>query len=67
METGKYRRDPYSKAIINTDHDEYRKYIQQRNQAIQLQNVTKEVNALKKDIGDIKGMLQQLINGKVNG
>jgi hypothetical protein len=60
-------RDPNSKAIINNDYESYRKYIDDRNHKLDFVKTKKDVSNLQKDIKEIKEMLQQLINGKVNG
>ena len=53
-----------SKAIINTDTDEFNRYRAERARILQLDQVSQEVQQLQKDMGDIKMLLQQLVNGK---
>jgi len=61
---GKFVRQPDSKAVINIDTDEYNRYKAEREKILQLNQVSHEVQQLQKDMGDIKMLLQQLVNGK---
>jgi len=61
---GKFARQPHSKAVINIDTDEYNRYKAEREKILQLNRVSQEVQQLQKDMGDIKMLLQQLVNGK---
>lgn len=64
-------RDPFSKAILNTNRsalqehrkkrDMLKKTVVQRNE---LNNVIEEVNSIKTELNDIKILLEQLINRK---
>ena len=64
------RRDEYSKGITNIDNDAYTRYMhgavvrKQRNST--LEENTKEINNLKKDVSEIEDMLRQIIS-KQNG
>ena len=62
--SGKFVRQPDSKAVINIDTDEYNRYKAEREKILQLNQVSQEVQQLQKDMGDIKMLLQQLVNGK---
>tara|TARA_B100000287_G_scaffold434978_1_gene501248 strand:- start:2631 stop:2888 length:258 start_codon:yes stop_codon:yes gene_type:complete len=63
----KYR-DPISNAIINTNVDEYAKYMKaynsRRNKAEDFDTLQKEVSDLKSDISDMKTLLKQLVEEK---
>lgn len=57
-------RDEYSKAIVNTDNKGYQDYIINRNRLKSQQetalNNSKEIENLKKDVSEIKDLLQQI-------
>jgi len=55
------RRDPYSKAIVNVDKNEYMAYVGKRKRTERLEYVEHQVFDLKNDIKDIKDMLQRLV------
>lgn len=59
-------RDSVSKAVINTDNIGYENYINQRNKLLAdklaIQQNTKDIQELKQDITDIKGMLSTILN-----
>lgn len=67
METKTFIRDSHSQAIINNDNQGFQRFKQQRERELQLQKTIKEVENLKKEVRDLKRMLQQLIDGQVNG
>lgn len=58
-------RDPISKAIINTDIGGRETYIEQRNRLLaerqQLQQNTNDIETIKQEVGDIKMMLQSIL------
>lgn len=62
-------RDPVSKAIINTDSTGYEQYMSQREKLLKekeaVVNNTREINALKTEISDMKEMLKIILE-KVN-
>ena len=60
-------RDIDSMAVLNIDTVGYQRFAQERARILQLQRVTNEVAILHEDINDIKQLLQQLIDGKLNG
>ena len=62
-----YIRQPGSSALLNKDATAFNKFKAERERIFQLENLSKEVNTLQKDMGDIKMLLQQLVNGKTNG
>ena len=59
-------RDEYSQAIINTNKTAYQIYMERRMKAEKSQddirNCVKEINSLKKDLKDIKGLLRGNLN-----
>lgn len=56
-------RDPNSNAIINTDFNEYQKYIIMKNKKKdEIQVLKDEVLNLKSDINEIKNLLKELVN-----
>jgi hypothetical protein len=58
-------RDISSGAIINTNIDEYNRYLKQKNSFQKkeqlLQQNTEEINNIKNEISEIKSMLMQLL------
>jgi hypothetical protein len=48
--------------IVNTNSDGYVKYMMQKNLAKKMQSVEEEITELKQDMGEIKSLLQILIN-----
>ena len=58
-------RDSLSKAVINTDTIGYETYLEQRNKLLAekraVEQNTKDIQELKHEIGDIKGMLEQIL------
>ena len=56
------RRDPHSKAIVNTDKQQYVAYLKKQQKAERLEHVESKVYDLQSDIKDIKQMLQQLVS-----
>lgn len=67
METKAFIRDTHSQAIINNDKQEFLRFKQQRERELQLQKTINDVESLKKEVREIKRLLQQLIDGRVNG
>lgn len=59
-------RDSVSKAVINTDMVGYETYLQQRERLLAERNAvkqnTQDIQELKQEIGDIKGMLTIILN-----
>lgn len=60
-------RDAYNQAIINTNTDEYDTYIRRRTLMEQQQEYLlkheNDINTLKEDLNEIKGLLLHLIKG----
>ena len=58
-------RDSVSRAVINTDTTGYETYLEQRNRLIAQKDAvkqnTQDIQELKQEIGDIKGMLEQIL------
>lgn len=51
------KRDPFSKAIINTDKIAYEKYISLRDQK---NKEREEIESIKNDLAEVKSLLAQL-------
>ena len=60
-------RDPKTNSIINTNMSEYNEYISRRDSKIEdtkkIQNLEKDIDNIKFDLGEIKCLLRSLING----
>ena len=60
-------RDVSSNGIVNTNVSEYQTYmkrIRMRNeQGDQIRNAVKEINNLKAELREIKGLIKELVNG----
>ena len=56
-----FLRDTSNHALINTNVNAYKNYIQQRESQKRVMNIEEEVTFLKKDVTDIKEMLMILI------
>lgn len=54
-------RDSKSKAIINVDDSAYKDYRNRKNLQNKMINMTEEINDLKNDIGEIKLLLNQIL------
>lgn len=67
MDDKSFIRDKHSQAIINNDNQGFKRFKQQRERELQLQKTLNEVESLKKDVRELKRLLQQLIDGRVNG
>lgn len=63
-----FLRDQSNHALINTNVNAYKQYVQQRESQRKVMDIEGEVNSLKKDVTDIKEMLMILIkqNSKEN-
>ena len=55
-------RDPETGAILNTSTSEYSTYITRRNKKL---DEKAELDEMRKDIDEIKSLLQQLVNHKL--
>ena len=60
-------RESSSHAIINADNTGYSIYMQRvrarEKQGDQIRNAVKEINTLKSELWEIKGLIKELING----
>ena len=60
-------RDTSSNAVINSSTSEYRiymaKYRAREQQSDELRNACKEINTLKAELREIKGLIKELVNG----
>lgn len=60
-------RDQRTKAILNTDMNEYNNYIALRNSKQssndKIKNIEGEIETVKSELGEIKSLLRELING----
>tara|TARA_X000000950_G_scaffold284868_1_gene389013 strand:- start:4002 stop:4223 length:222 start_codon:yes stop_codon:yes gene_type:complete len=62
-------RDENSHAIINTDRQAYNAYIKLKKQKLEekeeLDSFKKDLDCMKNEIGEIKSLIKQLINGNL--
>ena len=60
-------RESSSHAIINSDNSGYSIYMQRvrarEKQGDQIRNAVKEINTLKAELREIKGLIKELVNG----
>lgn len=60
-------RDEETKAIVNTDMNEYNNYMRLKNikekENNRINNLENDVNAIKDDLDEIKNLLRNLSNG----
>jgi len=56
-----------SNAIVNTNVSEYQTYMnrikQRERHGDQIRNAVKEINSLKAELREIKGLIKELVNG----
>ena len=61
-------RDLKSQAIINTDSDAYARYmarkVKQQKKDDEVRKVIRDVNEIKKEMFEIKGLLKKVIDGR---
>lgn len=57
-------RDMDSRAILNTNTNEYLAYKTKRDRERKLNSVVDEIDQIKQDMADIKSMLQQIIGNR---
>jgi hypothetical protein len=59
-------RDSESNAIVNTDYENYKKYVDLYKQKIseskKIKELQNEVSSIKEDLGEIKDLLRSIIN-----
>jgi hypothetical protein len=62
-------RDENSHAIVNTDRQAYNAYIKLKKQKLEekeeLDSFKKDLDCMKNEIGEIKSLIKQLINGNL--
>ena len=62
-------RDENSNAIVNTDRQAYNAYIKLKKQKLEekeeLDSFKKDLDCMKNEIGEIKSLIKQLINGNL--
>ena len=60
-------RETSSHAIVNADANGYSVYMKRvrarEQQGDQIRNAVKEINTLKKELREIKGLIKELVNG----
>ena len=60
-------RDVRSNAIVNHNVSEYQTYMKRirdrEQQGDQIRSAVKEINTLKKELREIKGLIKELVNG----
>ena len=60
-------RDTNSNAIVNTSKSEFQLYMKRvrsrEEQGDQIRNAVKEINTLKAELREIKGLIKELVNG----
>ena len=60
-------RDINSNGIVNTNRSEYQTYMKRvrarEQQGDQIRNAVKEINTLKAELREIKGLIKELVNG----
>lgn len=60
-------RDSHSNGIINTDYENYKKYVdsykRKVEESMRIKNLEGELNVIKNDLNEIKSLLGNLING----
>lgn len=61
----KFVKDKDSSAIINIDKVGWEQYKHARRNILQQEQLAKDVVSLQNEIGDIKNLLQQLLDGKI--
>ncbi|NBR22680.1 MAG: hypothetical protein EBU08_02610 [Micrococcales bacterium] len=66
-EDSNFSRDEGNHALLNSNIEAYKMYRQQRNQQAETVSLQGQINDLKKEVSDIKGMLRVLIQRENNG
>jgi len=57
-----FKRDHYSRALINVDHQGLNSYIKSREQAIKIKNMSAEMGILRKELSSLKGIIQNIFS-----
>lgn len=64
MDTKTFVRDPFSKALVNTDKAGLEAYKARREQTKKVEMISRDINTLKAEFEEIKLLLRQLIKNK---
>ena len=59
-------RDSFSNGIVNTDYENYKKYIESYKQKLsetkEIKDLQEEVSSMKEDLSEIKSLLRSIAN-----
>jgi hypothetical protein len=61
-----YARDKNSYALLNIDAEAFNEYKRQRESLMKFNSIQQEVTELKNDMGEIKSLLNKILNGISN-
>lgn len=67
VDTDKYQRDSFSKAIISTDLAGMEAYKARKKKMSELEEYGEQINTLKQEMVDIKGLLKQILENQGKG
>lgn len=62
-----YLKDTDSGVIINNNEEEYKKFLAAREASKRNNSLCKRMTEVENDLCDIKGLLQQLLTGRIDG
>jgi hypothetical protein len=62
MMENKFRREEFSKALINADHESLKAYKIRRQKDKKITDLETDINKMKDDISEIKTLLVQILN-----
>jgi hypothetical protein len=62
-----FKRDPMSKAVINTEDSYYRAIVARRHDKQRIEELESQLKDVSEDLTDIKNLLQQILSGKNYG
>ena len=63
----RFVRDMHSTAVLNKDRDAYDRFLLERQQHLQQQQMAADVENLRGELSEIKQLLKQLLNGNTHG
>lgn len=63
----RFVRDMHSTAVLNKDRDAYKRFLLERQQHLQQQQIAADVENLRGELSEIKQLLKQLLNGNTHG
>jgi len=63
----RFVRDMHSTAVLNKDRDAYDRFLLERQQHLQQQQIAADVENLRGELSEIKQLLKQLLNGNTHG